>query len=195
MTSYKYLGVILQSDLRWEQQKDRALGKARQALNVVAAAGVSRGLFSIGAALRLWAVLVRPSMEYGCQLWATGGWPGEETLQAEMGRVILRLRPGTAYAAIRGELSWTRFHARQQSSWSATGRSCSASMGRRQLASWCRCTEQSWARSRELQATARRSDSTAAARPFLTRVGRGHDMYRSRCKNADCNNLGSPGRW
>ena len=113
VSSYKYLGVILQADLSWAEQRKHMLGKAQCALNMVAAAGVSRGLFSVRTAIRLWKVLVRSVLEYGCELWGLGEWQAAESLQAEAGRVILRVMPGTSHAAIRGELGWQLFQARR----------------------------------------------------------------------------------
>lgn len=113
VSSYKYLGVILQADLNWAEQRTSMLLKAQKALNIVAAAGLNRGLFSVRTAIRLWKVLVRSMLEYGCELWGLGDWKAAESLQAEAGRVILRAMPGTSHAAIRGELGWQLFQARR----------------------------------------------------------------------------------
>jgi hypothetical protein len=100
--------VTLTSDLQWTAHKAVVVKRAERALNMVAGAGVSRGLFSTKIALRLWNVLVRPVVEHASAVWGGGAWKEADALQYRAGRVILRVMESTPKAAVRGELGWQR---------------------------------------------------------------------------------------
>jgi hypothetical protein len=112
--SYEYLGVTLTSDLQWTAHKAAVIQRAERALNIVAGAGLSRGLFSAEMAQRLWKVLVRPVIEYCSPVWGGGKWKAADGLQYRAGRVILRVMDNTPKAAVRGELGWQRMEARRE---------------------------------------------------------------------------------
>jgi hypothetical protein len=60
-----------------------------------------------------WEVLVRPVLEYGCEIWGEGKWNEGEQLQNSLGRRILGVSRMTSAAAVRGELGWWRMEARR----------------------------------------------------------------------------------
>jgi hypothetical protein len=111
--SYTYLGVVLQTDYQWTMQKAVVLAKARAALHMLAGLGIRAQSCSVRAALRMWFTLVVPIMDYGVAIWGQGEWPAADQLQAEAATVILHTLPGTAAAAMRGELGWQRLRARR----------------------------------------------------------------------------------
>jgi hypothetical protein len=78
--SYKYLGLELDKMWKWGKVKERMIEKARKRLVTLCGAGVKQGL-SVRAAVKGWEVLVRPVLEYGCEIWGEGGWPEVERLQ------------------------------------------------------------------------------------------------------------------
>ena len=88
------------------------LEKARKRIAGLCGAGIKQGL-SVSAAVKGWEVLVRPVLEYGCEIWGAGRWEEVERLQNSMGRRILGVNRKTSGAAVRGELGWWRMEARR----------------------------------------------------------------------------------
>ena len=86
--SYKYLGLELDRLWKWAKVKERMLEKARKRIAGLCGAGIKQGL-SVSAAVKGWEVLVRPVLEYGCEIWGAGRWGEVERLQNSMGRKIL----------------------------------------------------------------------------------------------------------
>jgi hypothetical protein len=112
--TYDYLGVQFRSDYGWQESMEHMVEKAWQSMQVVAAAGVSRGLCTVGTAERWWMALARSVVEYAAPVISAraGSWRQAESLQHTMGCTILRVHGRTAAAAVRGELGWqTRRHA------------------------------------------------------------------------------------
>lgn len=111
-TSYKYLGLELDRQWKWGKVKERMIEKARKRIAGLCGAGIKQGL-SVSAAVRGWEVLVRPVMEYGCEIWGEKRWKEAEELQTKLGRRILGVSRKTAGAAVLGELGWWRMEARR----------------------------------------------------------------------------------
>ena len=65
--------------------------------------GVGRGL-SVRALLRGWEVLVRPLLEFSCEIWGEDDWKQLELLQGEMGWRVLGVSRMTTREVIQGEL-------------------------------------------------------------------------------------------
>jgi hypothetical protein len=113
VSSYVYLGVVVQADLRWDKHKATVLRRATAALHRIASAGIRAQLCSIDAAVSMWTTLVRPMLEYGVAVWGCGVWPEVDRLQYTAGRIMLGVWKGTARAAVRGELGWQTMKARR----------------------------------------------------------------------------------
>ena len=64
------------------QVKERMLEKARKRMAGLCGAGIKQGL-SVSAAVKGWEVLVRPVLEYGCEIWGAGRWGGRSREAAE----------------------------------------------------------------------------------------------------------------
>ena len=78
--------------------------KARKNRALAMNMGVKRSRLSVKASINLWEALVRPSLEYGAEIWGSAKWEVAEVIQREMGRKILRCSPKAANASVRGEL-------------------------------------------------------------------------------------------
>jgi hypothetical protein len=111
-TSYKYLGLEIEQDWKWQQTKARMLEKARKRMATVCALGLRRQRISVRAAVRSWEALVLPLLEYCCEIWGEGKWREADKLQQYMGRRILGVSR-TSHAVVRGELGWQRLEARR----------------------------------------------------------------------------------
>jgi len=85
--SIKYLGTDFKFNLSWTETKLRLLKKARGRLAIVRKAAME-GL-SLDAIEGLWIALIRPIIEYGCEIWGAGNWPAAEQVQREVGRKLL----------------------------------------------------------------------------------------------------------
>ena len=110
--SYKYLGLEIDRGWNWSKVKERMLEKARKRVSGLYCTGVKQGL-SVKAAVQGWEVLVRPVLEYGCEIWGEGKWREAEALQSLMGKRILGVSKMTSGAVVRGELGWWRMEARR----------------------------------------------------------------------------------
>ena len=104
VASYKYLGVEFQADLKWSLMRERVVKKARAKLAMISKAS-REGLAPI-TSVKLWRVLVQPIMEYAVEIWGSQRWPEAESVQLEVGRMILGVSGKTASDAVRGELGW-----------------------------------------------------------------------------------------
>ena len=108
---FKYLGVDLQQNLTWTSTKWRFAGKARSRVPMVTKA-VIEGL-SVKAGEKLWATMIRPTLEYGAEIWGGGKWPQADRIQNKVGRTLLGLFQSTAVEVARGELGWLSLKARR----------------------------------------------------------------------------------
>ena len=65
--SYKYLGVYICNDLRWNKTVDLVVGKANRSLGLL-----RRNFSSCSQQIRekLYFALVRPHLEYACEVWS-----------------------------------------------------------------------------------------------------------------------------
>lgn len=104
--SYKYLGVEMDKGLTFIEFKTRIADKARKNRTLAWNMGIKRARLSVKAGVNLWHSLIRPSLEYGSQIWGLGRWEEAEVIQREMGRKILRCNRQSSSVAVRGELGW-----------------------------------------------------------------------------------------
>jgi hypothetical protein len=109
--SIKYLGVDFAADWSWLHMKERLVKKAKARLACVSKA-INEGL-TLDSGENLWRTLVRPILEYACEVWASGKWPEAERIQLEAGRKLLGVGGRTTGEAVRGELGWWTLQGRR----------------------------------------------------------------------------------
>ena len=90
--AYKYLGVWFDSKLDWKLHKETILAKARRRAYTMMGFGVCK-ILPVKTCVNLWAVLVRPILEYAAEVWGGGGWEAAEKLQREVGNSYWELPP------------------------------------------------------------------------------------------------------
>ena len=100
---YKYLGLVVDQNFTWKQHVENLSRKAKQKMRGIFGLGVGKGL-SVRALLRGWEVLVRPLLEFSCEIWGEKPWKQLENLQGEMGRRVLGVTRTTTKEVIQGEL-------------------------------------------------------------------------------------------
>ena len=108
--SMKYLGVDFAANWSWLTTKVRLAKKARARLACVTKA-IYEGL-TLDSGENLWRTLVRPILEYGCEIWEGGKWPEAEH-PARSGRRLLGVGGKTTGEAVRGELGWWSLQGRR----------------------------------------------------------------------------------
>lgn len=108
---FKYLGIDFTCNLSWKATKCRLAGKAKAKLAIVSKA-IIEGI-SLETAETLWVSLIRPTLEYGAEVWGRGAWLPAEQLQREVGRKILGVGSKTCNEAITGELGWMSMKSRR----------------------------------------------------------------------------------
>ena len=111
--TYKYLGLDLKGNLKWNMMRDRLAGKTRRNMDIAWAMGIQSGHLSVVAADMVWKVLVRPIAEYGAEVWGEDRWDEMEKIQRDMGKRILGLEQSTCNEVILGEMGWWTMKARR----------------------------------------------------------------------------------
>ena len=105
VNEYKYLGVMLKYDLKWNENIEYVIGKGKERSNSVSSILRFKGL-STEAKLCIWKALVRPILEYGTQIW----WPNKtqsmrlERVQLKALKCILGVSSKTSDIVVRLEL-------------------------------------------------------------------------------------------
>ena len=113
-SSYKYLGMELDTRLSQREFKARICSKAKASLSRVWRMGMRYGSLSVKACVNLYEALVRSVLEYGVVVWNSVEWDEGERIQREMGRRILRCHGKTTNEAVLGELGWWRLRTRRE---------------------------------------------------------------------------------
>jgi hypothetical protein len=113
-SSYKYLGIELDTRLSQEEFRKRVVAKARGNVSRVWRMGMQYGSLSVKAGVNLHEALVRSVLEYGAVVGKSAGWEGAERVQREIGRRILRCHGKTTNEAVLGELGWWRLQTRRE---------------------------------------------------------------------------------
>jgi hypothetical protein len=67
----------------------------------------------VKAGEKLWETMIRPTVEYGAEIWGGGKWPMADRIQNKVGRTLLGLFQTTAVEVARGELGWLLLKARR----------------------------------------------------------------------------------
>jgi hypothetical protein len=91
--------------------KKKVLGKIEGRIRKVE---LLRNTFGLGTkeALRVWDVVGRPVMEYGSEVWATGGWKEGEEAMYRFGKRLIGMRRNTNKEVVQGELGRMRMKGR-----------------------------------------------------------------------------------
>jgi hypothetical protein len=92
------------------------LDKATAAMNAAWGIGIQTGALSVTGGIRIFEGIVRPILEYGCQIWPAEGtdkWQHAEDIQKKMGKRILRVGDKTPNEVVYGELGWWTLRGRR----------------------------------------------------------------------------------
>ena len=111
--SYKYLGIEMQRRRAWSSYKQRVLAKARRVSWMIKAVCSKNEFISVKVQASMWCTLVRPILEYGCEVWGGGEWKEAEALQRNMARFILGHKKTADNVAAIAELGWMRLKERR----------------------------------------------------------------------------------
>ena len=111
---YKYLGVTVTKDLRWNTHCQLLLNKANKTL------GLLRRTLSPctkDVKSRAYTALVRPQLEYGAEAWnphTSGAAEGLERVQKTAARFVFRdYRRSTSATGLVSQLGWDKLHTRR----------------------------------------------------------------------------------
>ena len=102
---YKYLGLMFQYNLKWTENIEYVIGKAKQRSNSLSSLLRFKGL-STEAKLSVWKALICPILNYGAQIW----WPNKtqcirlERIQLRALKCMLGISSKTSDIAVRLEL-------------------------------------------------------------------------------------------
>jgi hypothetical protein len=92
--------------------RERLYGKARAKFAKAFGMANSTRLLNVEFGVQLWKALIRPVLEYGCEVWADDKWEQGEQLQRMAAKRILRCTVSTTDEAVLGELGWWTLKAR-----------------------------------------------------------------------------------
>ena len=109
--SFVYLGVEFGKKGRWKEMRKKVLSKIEGRVRKVE---MLRSTFGMGTkeALKVWDVIGRPVMEYGSEVWATGGWREGEEKMVKFWKRIIGMRRNTNKEVVQGELGRMRMKGR-----------------------------------------------------------------------------------
>ena len=109
-TSYKYLGVVFDSNdrlLRFPSMKKRMVRAAHGAHAAIMRLKVAAPDMPPGVLASIWQTWVLPQLMYGIGIWMDGvEWPEAEKFLHLCGRQLLEAAPGTPNAVVLAELGW-----------------------------------------------------------------------------------------
>ena len=109
--SFVYLGVEFGKGPRFKEMKKRVKSKIEGRVRKVE---MLRSTFGLGTkeALRIWDTVGRPVMEYGSEVWATGGWKEGEEVMGRFWKRLIGMRRNTNKEVAQGELGRIRMKGR-----------------------------------------------------------------------------------
>ena len=110
---YKYLGVEMMSNMKWDGMKERVLTKTKKRMNIMFAMTSKISELSVQAQINIYNTLIRPYLEYACEIWGGGEWEAAERIQKQMARRILHCSHHTADEVVLGELGWYKLKVRR----------------------------------------------------------------------------------
>ena len=110
---YKYLGVWVQENGKWDREFEKRMDTVRQAQRSVSPFLADRNV-PIRLRAQVWTALVRSRIEYGCDIVVYNVKQKEawERIQNRAAAIILGCNRHTASDAMRGELGWHRLDVR-----------------------------------------------------------------------------------
>ena len=117
VSEYKYLGMLVAKAFSWRKQKDKMWRDARRKMAYAWSMLWRAGYFSVKAGISVWNALIRPSLEYGAEIWNSEDdmiWHEAELLQREMARRVLGCGKTVTTEALMGELGWVPLLARRK---------------------------------------------------------------------------------
>ena len=100
VTEFKYLGVILDEQLKFESQAEYSASKARRALNRLCCLIDGRKGISVKLCIELYKCLVRPHLEYAVPAWATTTEMGLKLLEKVQGECLRRIMGAKLHSSI-----------------------------------------------------------------------------------------------
>ena len=103
---YKYLGVELDYRLTLSVFKNRILSKSKSNMGRIWHMGIKGNNLSVKASVNLYQALVRSQLEYASEVWGWDNFPDAESIQFNMGKIILGCSKKTCHAAVVGDLGW-----------------------------------------------------------------------------------------
>ena len=92
----RYLGVILDTQLTWSSHIDQVRKKAAQRMGVLGPLLHRRSGVSIRNVVLLYKQLIRPVMDYGCQVWRSAAVPISESCRWFSPITLLLVHLGTS---------------------------------------------------------------------------------------------------
>lgn len=103
---YKYLGVYMAANKkdRWEKHKKDLLRKAQRLYYATWKFGCEKGRLSVQSGILTFEALIRPILEYACEIWGEGKWPEAEALQKQMYRRIAGVGVSCPILILKGDL-------------------------------------------------------------------------------------------
>jgi hypothetical protein len=114
VSSYRYLGVELHAGVPFRMMRQRLLQSATRCAYAVSGLGLYSGKLPVPIGVQAYTTLVRPLLEYCCEVWSTSHWKDAERLQCSMAKRILACPIQTSSEAVRGELGLQCLEARHQ---------------------------------------------------------------------------------
>ena len=108
---YKYLGLLVTTKHSRKEMKQNMVEKARKRLNCMWAVGANSHHLNASTLSTIWKVVVKPALEYGCEIWGEEKWEEAERVQRKMGRMILEVKQRTSSDVVLGELGWWKMKA------------------------------------------------------------------------------------
>ena len=104
-SSFKYLGVVLESTGAWKTAVQARATKAVGAFHLFVRR-CTAWMLSPDTSERLYKTFVLPVLLYGCELWGTKAWPPLEAVQVQVALHVLGVQRAVSHAAVCRELGW-----------------------------------------------------------------------------------------
>ena len=99
VTEFKYLGVMMDEQLKFESQAEYAASKARRALNKLCRLFNGRKGILARLGIELYKCLVRPHLEFSVSAWATTTEKGIQLLERAQGECLRRILGAKAHSS------------------------------------------------------------------------------------------------
>ena len=104
VSSYKYLGIIFSTKLKWTLAKKTLAAQARKAIGLIFRYHYQCGYLPVGVAKILFDKMITPILLYGCEVWGWEYCDQIENVQFYFYKRILGLGSHTSHTAVTDEL-------------------------------------------------------------------------------------------